>query len=55
MPEVSKDMNGFDKRREEKMKCIIDAAFELFNDYGINNVKITDIAKRANVSKGYYI
>ncbi|AUG57901.1 MAG TPA: TetR/AcrR family transcriptional regulator [Ruminiclostridium sp.] len=44
-------MNGFDKRREEKMKCIIDAAFELFNDYGINNVKITDIAKRANVSK----
>ncbi|NLI57246.1 MAG: TetR/AcrR family transcriptional regulator [Clostridium sp.] len=44
-------MNGFDKRKEEKMKHIINIAFEMFNSYGINNVKITDVAKRANVSK----
>ncbi|MDQ2086653.1 TetR/AcrR family transcriptional regulator [Herbivorax sp. ANBcel31] len=44
-------MNGFDKRKKEKMKCIIDTAFDMFNDYGINNVKIVDVAKKANVSK----
>ena len=38
-------MNGFDKRKEEKMKHIINIAFEMFNSYGINNVKITDVAR----------
>lgn len=44
-------MNGFEKRKNEKMKSIMEAAFELFNQHGINDVKITDIAQKANVSK----
>ncbi len=44
-------MNGFDKRKQAKMNDILTAAFELFREYGIEKVKVTDIAKRANVSK----
>ncbi len=44
-------MNGFDKRKQAKMNDILAAAFELFRQYGIEKVKVTDIAKRANVSK----
>ncbi|NLL58068.1 MAG: TetR/AcrR family transcriptional regulator [Firmicutes bacterium] len=44
-------MNGFDKRREEKNRAIIAAAFELFNKNGVDATRITDIAKKAGVSK----
>lgn len=44
-------MNGFDRRRQEKMKDILGAAFDLFRKEGIDAVKITDIAEKANVSK----
>ncbi len=44
-------MNGFEKRRQQKISAIIAAAFELFNKFGIAGVRITDIAKKAGVSK----
>lgn len=44
-------MNGFDRRKKEKMKDILAAAFDLFRKEGIEAVKITDIAEKANVSK----
>ncbi|GBF33225.1 transcriptional regulator [Desulfocucumis palustris] len=44
-------MNGFEKRRKSKIEDILSAAYELFRKYGIDNVKITDIAKNAKVSK----
>lgn len=44
-------MNGFEKRKQEKMQDILDSAFDLFRKEGIDEAKITDIAKKANVSK----
>lgn len=44
-------MNGFEKRKQEKINDILAAAFELFRKEGIEAVKITDIAEKANVSK----
>lgn len=44
-------MNGFQRRREEKMKDILEVAFELFSANGIKNVNITEIAEKANVSR----
>lgn len=44
-------MNGFEKRKNEKMKGILAAAFDLFRKEGIDAAKITDIAEKANVSK----
>ena len=44
-------MNGFEKRKQLKMKQIEDAAFLLFTKYGVQKVNIQDIAKKANVSQ----
>ncbi|WP_064091807.1 TetR/AcrR family transcriptional regulator [Rossellomorea aquimaris] len=44
-------MNGFEKRKQLKMKQIEDAAFFLFTKYGAQKVNIQDIAKKANVSQ----
>lgn len=44
-------MNGFEKRRQEKKKAILTAAFELFNKDGLDAVTMIDIAKKAQVSK----
>lgn len=44
-------MNGFEKRREGKKSAILAAACELFNQNGIDAVRITDIARKACVSK----
>lgn len=44
-------MNGFDIRKQKKIKDILVAAFDLFRIDGIDAVKITDIAEKANVSK----
>ncbi|WP_273853375.1 TetR/AcrR family transcriptional regulator [Guptibacillus spartinae] len=44
-------MNGFELRKQQKRKNIMDAAFALFNKEGIKKVKISDIAKHADVSQ----
>ncbi|MTI46306.1 TetR/AcrR family transcriptional regulator [Sporosalibacterium faouarense] len=44
-------MNGFDRRKQKKMNDILTAAFDLFKKNGIEAVKITDVAEKANVSK----
>lgn len=44
-------MNGFEIRTQEKKDAIKAASFELFNQYGFDAVRITDIAKKARVSK----
>jgi AcrR family transcriptional regulator len=44
-------MNGFQRRREKKMKSILVAAWELFLMRGIKDVSISEIAKKAQVSQ----
>lgn len=44
-------MNGFEIRRENKKKDILNAAIQLFSIQGIKNVSIAEIAKKANVSQ----
>jgi AcrR family transcriptional regulator len=44
-------MDGFEKRREQKKRDILEAALALFMKYGIQKVSITEIAKKANVSQ----
>jgi Transcriptional regulator len=44
-------MNGFEKRRQEKMEAILHATKELFKQYGYNKVSIAEIAKKASVSQ----
>jgi AcrR family transcriptional regulator len=44
-------MNGFQRRREMKMKSILGAAFELFASRGLKDVTIAEIASKADVSQ----
>ncbi|MGG0720523.1 TetR/AcrR family transcriptional regulator [Robertmurraya massiliosenegalensis] len=44
-------MDGFEKRREQKKKNILEAALALFMEFGIQKVSIAEIAKKANVSQ----
>lgn len=44
-------MNGFEKRRDDKKKAILQAALELFDRYGFDKVTVTEIAEKAHVSK----
>lgn len=44
-------MNGFQRRREQKKKNILEAALALFMEYGIQKPSIAEIAKKANVSQ----
>lgn len=46
-----KNMDGFEKRREQKKREILNAALALFMKYGLQKVSITEIAKKANVSQ----
>ncbi|MGM0867443.1 MAG: TetR/AcrR family transcriptional regulator [Bacillota bacterium] len=43
--------NGFDLRREKKMKNIEEATLELLNQKNISNITMDEIAKNAGVSK----
>ena len=49
-------MTTRDIQREETKKRIYDVAFKLFDEFGYDKVKVSDIAKAANVSVGsvYY-
>jgi AcrR family transcriptional regulator len=44
-------MNGFERRRQNKKSAIITAALDLFTKQGIRSTSITDIAKKAAVSR----
>lgn len=41
-----------DSAKAEKAKLILDAAYELYKESTFENIKMSDIAKAANVSKG---
>jgi len=43
-------MDGYQKRTEKKKENIRKAALELFSEFGIEKVTISEIAKKANVS-----
>ena len=49
-------MTTRDTQREETKKRIYHVAFKLFDEFGYDKVKVSDIAKAANVSVGsvYY-
>ena len=49
-------MKTRDRQREETKKRIYQEAFKLFDQYGYDKVKVSDIAKAAKVSVGsvYY-
>jgi AcrR family transcriptional regulator len=44
-------MDGFQRRREQKKRNILEAAIALFIEYGVQKVSIVDIAKKAKVSQ----
>lgn len=44
-------MDGFEKRRDDKKKAIIQTALDLFDQYGYEKVSMTDIAEKARVSR----
>ncbi|MDD4569905.1 MAG: TetR/AcrR family transcriptional regulator [Tepidanaerobacteraceae bacterium] len=44
-------MNGFERRRERKSKCIRKVAFELFCTFGVRKTSIAKIAQKASVSQ----
>ena len=44
-------MDGFQRRREQKTKNILEAALALFMEYGVQKISISEIAKKANVSQ----
>lgn len=44
-------MDGFEKRRDDKKKAIIQTALGLFDQYGFEKVSMTDIAEKARVSR----
>ncbi|MGI8317101.1 TetR/AcrR family transcriptional regulator [Halobacillus mangrovi] len=44
-------MNGFEKRKERKKSNILNAAFDLFSQYGVQKVSIQEIAQKAQVSQ----
>ncbi|GAE30520.1 TetR/AcrR family transcriptional regulator [Halalkalibacter hemicellulosilyticus] len=44
-------MDGFQKRKEQKKRNILEAAQQLFMTYGVQKVSIAEIAKKANVSQ----
>ncbi len=44
-------LDGFEKRRNDKKKAIMQAALELFDQYGFDKVAVTEIAAKAHVSK----
>ena len=44
-------MDGFQRRREQKKLNILQAALELFMEYGVQKISIAEIANKANVSQ----
>jgi AcrR family transcriptional regulator len=44
-------LDGFEKRRNDKKKAIMQTALELFDQYGFDKVTVTEIANKAHVSK----
>lgn len=44
-------MNGFERRKERKKQNILDAALQLFSEYGVQKVSIQEIAQSAQVSQ----
>ncbi|MFC0471095.1 TetR/AcrR family transcriptional regulator [Halalkalibacter kiskunsagensis] len=44
-------MDGFQRRKEQKKRNILEASLALFMEYGIQKVSISEIAKHANVSQ----
>jgi AcrR family transcriptional regulator len=44
-------MDGFEKRRRDKQEAILQAATELFAQYGFDRVTMAEIAEKARVSK----
>lgn len=44
-------MDGFEKRRNDKKKAIMEVALELFDRHGFDRVTVSEIAERAHVSK----
>jgi len=48
---VEEEMNGFERRREQRKENIRQAALSLFKVYGFRKVSINDIAQKAGVSQ----
>lgn len=48
--EVAK-VDGFKRRRNKKMKSILEAAFELFSSRGVKDVSTAEIARKAGVAQ----
>lgn len=44
-------MDGFEKRRNDKKKAIMQTATDLFDQYGFDKISVTDIAEKAHVSR----
>lgn len=45
------EIDGFQRRKEQKKNNILDTALHLFKQYGTQKVSVAEIAKQANVSQ----
>src|SRR5690625_323536 len=45
------NMDGFQRRKRQKQRKILEAALQLFMQYGTQKVAVSEIAKAANVSQ----
>ena len=47
-------MSKIEKKKKEKEKALLAAAFQLFTEKGIDNTSVSEIAKSAEMAKGTF-
>ena len=54
MRKESREMNKVENKKKQKKDALLNAAFDIFTNYGINKTSISDIVKKAGVAKGTF-
>ena len=46
---------GVEQKKEQKKEGLLEAAYQLFLEKGVNKTSVDEIVKKANVAKGTFI